>query len=155
MIAWWNGRSARERWMLGVLAALMVGVGLWLGVLKPLDAWADRAASDQTRALQNRAAVDRALAEMAAIKTNPAPRANRPLEALINETASAAGLSIDRLEPDPAGGMRVAIEGGQANVVFPWIAQLQVEHGVAAQSLTVLKEGEGLAVDATFVQAGR
>lgn len=155
MIAWWNGRTARERWMLGALAVLALAVVLWMGVLTPLGRWAGRAAAEHDRALQTKASVDRALADMAALKSRPAPKASQPLETLINETATAAGVTVGRLEPDPAGGMRVAIEGGQANAVFPWIARLQTEHGVAAQSLTVLKEGEGLVVEATFVQAGR
>lgn len=154
MVAWWNGRTARERWMLGVLAVLVLGVALWAGVLKPVRAWGERAADEHARALETKASVDRALAEIATLKSRPVPRAAQPLDALIGDTAAAAGLSIARLEPDPAGGVHVAIEDGQAGAVFPWIAKLQTEQGVAARSLTVLKEDGGLVVEATFVQAG-
>jgi len=153
MIAWWNGRTARERWMLAILAGLLVIVILWLGGLKPLTAWADEAARRRADAAAAEVAVDRALAEMAAIRSKPVKPLGKPLEAVVSETAAAAGVALDRVEADPSGGVRIAIEGADAKAVFPWIARLQTEYGVAAQSLTALKEDGALVLEATFVQA--
>ena len=153
MIAWWNGRTARERWMLAVLGVLVLIVLLWLGVLRPLGAWADQAAEQRAEAVAAQAAVERALTEMSAIRSAPPKPLGKPLETVVSETAAAAGIALDRVEADPGGGVRVAVEGAEATAVFPWIAQLQTEYGVAAQSLTALKEDGGLVVEATFVQA--
>ena len=35
--AWWDGRSLRERRMLAIMGALVLGVVGWLGVVRPLD----------------------------------------------------------------------------------------------------------------------
>ena len=67
--AWWDGRSLRERRMLAVMGALVLGVVGWLSVVRPLDGWQ----ADQARA---RVAAERQLAQ---VETAVVQRGVRPV----------------------------------------------------------------------------
>lgn len=156
MIAWWKGRSRREQILVGAMGALVVGLGLWFGVVQSL-AEARRQASERlAEAVAVEAAVQRGLAELAALRqAAPARPSRQPVAQAVAESAAAAGLTLSRSEPDPGGGHRVQAEAVAPAVLFPWLAALQRDHGVVASHLTVLKgEAGGLTLDATFVEVG-
>jgi general secretion pathway protein M len=157
MIAWWAGRSRREQLLLGVMAAIALVLVAWFGILQPL-AKARRAAAERlSEAAATQAAVERGLAELAALRRAAPARPNRrPMARAVTESAAAAGVTLARAEPDPGGGLRVGIEAVAPAALFPWLAALQRDDGVAASHLTVVKaDGGGLNVDATLVEIGR
>lgn len=153
MIAWWTSRSRREQILLAVLGTLALVTVVWLGAFRPLAAAARAADTRLARAAEVEAAVDRGLAELAVIRRHPRPRtASRPVAEVVVESAAAADLTLARSEPDPGGGLRISLEAVAPGALFPWLATLQREHGVAPSHLTVLKsEGGALTVDATLV----
>ena len=153
---WLAGRSPRERVMLGVLAAVALGLGLWFGILMPL-ASAQRAAAEKLdRAVRVERAVESVLADLAEVRRRIRPPVSQaPVDEAVSRSAEAAGLVLGRVEADPAGGVQASLQGVATTTLFPWLVNLQREHGVIASHLTILKgEGGGLDVDATFVRAG-
>lgn len=158
MRAWWDSRSRREQVMLALLSVLLAVTVYWFGVIGPL-ASAERGARERlAQAVAAEAAIDPGLAELAELaalrRSARPPGATRPIATVAAETAAAAGLSLDRSEPDPGGGLRIGLKAVAPAQVFSWLAALQRGHGVAPSHLTVLKaEGGGLDVDATLVQA--
>jgi len=156
MMDWWSGRSRREQVLLGVMGALAAGLLLWFGVAAPLRGAAQDASAHLARALSDEAVVDAALAEVARLGERAAtPVRSGSVEALVAETAAAAGLEVIRIEPAPEGGGVQAVVSGPSTVVLPWIAALQADHAIAARHLTLLKGDVGeLDVDATFVGLG-
>jgi general secretion pathway protein M len=156
LMQWLAGRSPRERAMLGVLAALALGLGLWFGVVAPLAAAQRAAAEKLDKAVRVERAVEGALSELAAVQRRVKPPASHaPVDEAVSRSAEAAGLVLGRVEADPSGGVQATLQGASANALFPWLVALQREHGVVASHLTILKgEGGGLDVDATFVRAG-
>jgi general secretion pathway protein M len=157
MRTWWETRSRREQALLAVMAAGVAAFLLWFAVLTPLAA-ANRAAEARyATAVETDLAVSRTLGEVARLKAPPAPAsARRPLDAVVSETAAAAGVNVGRIEADPSGGLRVSSPSAPASALFPWLALLQREHGIVATHLTVLKNDTGgLAVDATLARPAR
>lgn len=156
MRAWWDERSPRERVLIAVMAGGLLLFALWLAVAAPLLAAGRAAEARHARAVATRTGVDRALAELARLRPPPQPAsASRALQAVVSETAVAGGVEIARIEPDPAGGLRVAVASAAPAALFPWLALLQREHGVALEHLSVMKnETGGLALDATLKRIG-
>ncbi len=154
MRAWWDGRSQREKALLGVLGVGLAAFLLWFAALDPLFGWRRAAEARYAAAAADEAAVGRILAHVALLKAPAAPAsAGRPLDAVVSETAAAAGVNLSRIEADPAGGLRVASPSASASVLFPWLAILQQQHGVVATHLTVLRNDTGaLALDATLAR---
>ncbi|MDD3836853.1 MAG: type II secretion system protein GspM, partial [Phenylobacterium sp.] len=116
-----------------------------------LDA-GERARDRYESALSTGAEVRRATARIKAMQGQVAiAEPTRAPEQVIAETAATAGVLLVRVEPDPEGGLRVALDAASATNLFPWLALLQREHGLSARNLTVVKgEGGGLRVDATL-----
>jgi len=107
--AWWDGLSLRERRMLAIMGALVLGVVGWLGVVRPLDNWQ----ADQARA---RVAAERRLTqvETAVIQRGARPAEAVDLQALVASTASAAGVqpTLGMSEGDDGPGLRLAGRAG-------------------------------------------
>lgn len=150
---WWNERSGREKALLGVMGTALGAFGLWYGVYSPLLAAREQALQRHEAALEMQADVSRAVARIRSLQARAAaPAPSVPPAEAVAATAAAAGIPLSRTEPDPEGGLRVAADAASATALFPWLGQLQREHGLAARNLTVVKgEGGGLRVDATLV----
>lgn len=151
MRAWFEGRTRREQVLLTVLAVALAAVLLWLGLYRPLAQARAAAERRLDRAAAEAAEVDHAVARLrvlgAAARARPAAD---PAQA-VNAAASAAGLTLARVEPDPSGGVQVAVAGVGPAQLFPWLAVLQTDYGVTPRHLTVIKDEQGtLSVDATF-----
>lgn len=152
MIDWWNGRTPRERLLLGVLAAVAAGLAVWYGVIVPLGAWVEAAEARHARAVQTREEVARIAARVEAAGSPAArPPSGVAVRQLVEATAAAGGLELARIEAGGEGEVQVGLEGVQPQALFPWIALLQTEHGVAARHVTVLKApAGGLTADIVF-----
>ncbi|MET0248791.1 MAG: type II secretion system protein M [Sphingobium sp.] len=139
LVAYWEQRSTREQWMLGVMVALLVGVFLWLGVARPLAA----AREDSREAL--RAATDRNAsirASVKALKVLPAAPSTgpaAPLDQVISQSASEAGLTLERAQPQGDARMDIAIASVRPIALLSWIAAL---------------EGQGIRVETIRAQPG-
>lgn len=157
MIAWWEGRTRREQALLAVMAASLVAFGLWFGVHRPVAQARVASAERYDRALKTQAVVETAAARIRVLErggSQPARRA--PAAEAVNASAAAAGVTLARVEPDPAGGVQVAVGGIAPAQLFPWLAALQQDYGVTARHLTVVKDEQGgLSVDATFADEAR
>jgi general secretion pathway protein M len=133
----WAERSARERWMLGVMFALLAAVILWFGVARPLD----RAQRDSRQTLLD--ATDRNAAIRAAVrqlKTLPRiPAGNAvatPLDQYVGQGAGEAGLTLERAQAQGADRMDIAIASVRPVALFSWLARLEAQ-GVRVETMSV------------------
>lgn len=156
MREWWNALSRREQILVGLLAALLaVGAG-WYGVWRPIAHFHQAAAFRHQQAVDEKNAVQALVAQIRARGSARRSKAARPLADLVRESLEAAGITPARIEPDPEGGIRVAVNAVAPTLLFPWIASLQTAHGIAPRHLIVVKEGQGaLGLDATLTEDGR
>lgn len=156
MMTWWNGRTRREQILVGIMAVCLASVFILFGLVRPLQGAAKAASERHAEALRAQSEVARNVAGIAQLKS-PAKTTPRrlPIDAAVNTTAAAAGITLGRVETDPAGGLRVAAPSVAPTVLFPWLSLLQREHGIAASHLAIVKnETGGLTLDATLVRVG-
>ena len=152
MIIWWNSLSQRERILVGLGAILIVATICWYGVWRPAVYFHQAAASRHAMILKEKQTVLAIVAQIRAL--GPARKleaSGKPLAEMVRDSLAAAGIMAGRIEPDPQGGVRVAANAIPSTMLFPWIAQLQTQHGISLRHMIVVKEGEGtLNVDATL-----
>ncbi len=130
---WWSGRSARERWLLLVMLALIVLVIGWLGVVRPLgNAQADARLRLETAATA--LAEARARSATAAEAPRPTATAQPPIDALLARTASDAGFVNARIDAQSPTRASVVIEAGRPQALFGWIGALEGQ-GVTVEGL--------------------
>lgn len=115
--AWWGARSRREQAMLGVLAALILGVVLVYGVIKPLQASRAAAIAD-IRTYETYNARLRAAGTVA--QSKPA-RTGPPMQ-MVSDSAIAQGLAANA-EPLPDG-VRATVADGSYDSVVAWLSDV-------------------------------
>ena len=129
---WWEDRTARERWLLGVLAAVAIVVGLDRLVWHPLDtarttALAEIARDDRIAAQLRVAGPD--VARIAAARTGT-------LSTLVTDRAAKAGLTIARIEPQGTN-VAVSLDGVGFDALVDWLAALDRDAGVSVVDLKI------------------
>ena len=133
---WWDGRTAREHVMLGVLGAVLVLVLAWFLILAPLLAWKAGAADRLDVAVQTHALASAA----AGIDTSGGvARTPADVEALLTESAGEAGVAVQVTAE--GGGATFTVESAETARLFGWIAALE-RAGRTIDSLSVLENAD-------------
>ncbi|HMG47690.1 MAG TPA: type II secretion system protein GspM [Allosphingosinicella sp.] len=149
MTAWWEVRSARERWLIGVMLALLAVVIAWLLVVRPL-------ADALDAAKQRHGAAVVALAEARA-HARPAagPAATGPADQVVAETASAAGFTDARIARLGPGRASVAVDAARPQALFGWVAQME-RRGLVVERLRAQANADRtLSAEIALKAAGR
>jgi general secretion pathway protein M len=129
---WWRDRSPRERWLVGVMLALLAATLVWLGLLRPLAA-ARRSAQDDAVAAQARQADAAAL--VSAIKARPAAT-YAPVLDILNRRLVEAGLQPARLEAQGEGQAVLEIAAINGRLLTGWASALEQRDGLVIDELT-------------------
>jgi general secretion pathway protein M len=115
--AFWAARSRRERILITVAAALIAGVVLVYGVVKPIQAARAEALAD-IRTYETFNARLRAAGTLTPVR---AQRTGAPAT-MVGDSAIAAGLAAN-VEPLP-GGARATVADGSFDSVLAWLADV-------------------------------
>jgi general secretion pathway protein M len=146
---WWAIRSTREQVLLGGLAVVAVFTLLLLVVIVPLRGI--RQADYET--LHTVALLD---ARLRAGGTNTGPavtmRHGTP-SAILTDSAAAARLSIERIEPE-GGNTRVVLGDASFDQVIRWIANVEATSRLRVEQAQIDRKGGPGIVRATFVVTG-
>ena len=133
--ALWLARTPRERWLLGMMMALVGLVLVWLLILRPLG---DMLSAVRQRHGEAAAALAEARSQAAAIaaleRNRPAPFAG-PIDTAVAAAASEAGFQLSGVQPEGPGRVSIAIGAAKPQALFGWIAALEAQ-GYIVQSLT-------------------
>lgn len=133
--ALWLARTPRERWLLGVMIALVTLVLVWLLILRPLS---DMLSAARQRHGEAVAALAEARAQAAAIaaleRSRPAPFEG-PIDTALSAAASEAGFQLSGVQPEGPGRVSIAIGAAKPQALFGWIAAIEAQ-GYIVQSLT-------------------
>ncbi|MFN4295386.1 MAG: type II secretion system protein GspM [Brevundimonas sp.] len=133
---WWDGRTAREHVMLGVLGGVLALVLAWFLILAPLLAWKDGAADRLHAAVQTHALASAA----AGIDTSGGvPRTPADLETLLTDSAAEVGVAV-QVSQDGAD-TTFTVESAETARLFGWIAALE-RSGLSIASLSVLENAD-------------
>lgn len=151
-LAWWFARSERERWLLAAMAAMLALVMVWYGVVAPLR-WASDAAVDRRERAGSGLALTANLAPGPAGKRSTSPQT---LAQIVDASAAASGIAIDRRREDADGRLTVWIGAVEPKTLMQWIVNLRKGHGVAVVALTASKvDASSLEVELSFTGAGQ
>ena len=137
LTARWQAFSPRERLLLGVAGGLALVLLLTVLVIRPLaGARADGIAAF-AEAAETRAAVARAVGSGGQAS---APNTG-PLRNVVEETATGAGVVIDRYDFQ-GDGVDLTISDVDAPTLYAWLGELSAAHGVVVREASVRASGE-------------
>jgi general secretion pathway protein M len=140
---WWSGRSRREQMMLGILAALLAGVVLVYGVVKPLQA-ARASALQDIRTYETLTARIRAAGTLSA--GQPQRRQGSPNDVI---TGSAPGFGLNPTVAPISGGARATIADGSYDSLLAWLADLSATSGLRIKRVDIQRTAAPGRVSAT------
>lgn len=134
LAAWWTGLSGRERRLLTVMLVLFGGVFLWLGVWRPVQdgiasGWARYgAAVDLNASVRGR---------LAALKgAPPVQRADVAIGQAVAQSASEAGLTLDRSAAQGDGRLAITIGSARAGALLAWLSGLE-GRGIQVETISM------------------
>lgn len=145
---WWVERSVREQFLFGALVAAMILAALLLLVVAPLQG--ERA--DALSRIRVAALLEARLRAGGASPTPTARMRRGSPSAILTDSASAARLTIVRIEPE-GGNTRVVIGDAPFEQVLQWIADLEATSRLRVAQATIERKAPGI-VSATLVIAG-
>lgn len=128
---WWAQRTSRERWLIGIMLVLLVGVLAWLLVARPLATARETARADASTAA---ARLAQAQALAAAIKARPAANAAPVIDVLGRRLAD-AGLQPARLEAQGPGQAVLEIAAINGRLLIGWATALEQRDGLVIEQL--------------------
>jgi general secretion pathway protein M len=133
--ALWLARTPRERWLLGVMIALVVIVLAWLAILRPLGDMLSAARERHGHAVAALAEARAQAAAIAALERNPPAAVQGPVDQAVAAAASDAGFQLSQLRAEGAGRVAIAIGAARPQALFGWIAGLEAQ-GYIVERLT-------------------
>jgi len=147
--AWWTIRSTREQVLLGGLAAVAIFTLFLLLVIVPLRAIRQADYDD----LHTIALLDARLrAGGTGVGAAVTMRHGTP-SAILTDSAAAARLSIERIEPE-GGNTRVVLGDAPFEQVIHWIAGVEATSRLRVEQAQIDRKGGPGIVRATFVVTG-
>ena len=133
--ALWMARSPRERWLLGVMLALVALVLVWLAVLRPLSDMLSAARQRHGEAVAALAEARSQAAAIAALERNRPPPFAGPIDSAVAAAAAEAGFQLSGLQPEGSGRVSLAIGAAKPQALFGWVQRLEAQ-GYIVQSLS-------------------
>lgn len=138
---WWRERSQREQLLLAIMAALLLIVGLWLGVLRPLAAARD-AAAERLALAETELGDVRAMAEpLRRAEALARPQAQTPLIEQVRRRIAEAGLTAERVEA-AGDGVAVRIAAVKPVAILRWLAQAEGVDGMVVEQLQISRNSD-------------
>ncbi|RED15798.1 type II secretion system protein GspM [Parasphingopyxis lamellibrachiae] len=148
---WWETRTVRERWLLGVAAGLAVLVLAWLLIVRPIDLLRESAKARHDHAVIALGRVEARLAEIEEFAANPSATVEGRISDVVMAEAVRVGFNTAQTEPAGTDGVRVLIGAVRPQTFFAWVADLENRLGLDVDALTARPNAdETLSVDVTF-----
>ena len=152
---WWTGRSDRERWLVGIMAALVFSMFFWLVVIRPINA-ARAAAILRLDAAAVDAGQLREAGEAMRLASAGAPLPlTVALSDAVNQAAVTSGLTLARADASAADRVTIAISTAKSPALFAFLAGLE-RQGLIVDKLSLRTNSDAtLAVEGVLRQRGR
>lgn len=148
LVNFWQGRSRREQWMLGVMVLLLAATILWLAVAMPLTRAIGDARERHAAAVVAQARIMAKIERLKTMRQAPRTRLSQPLKLLIDQSANETGFTLTRSELVNRSVINIAIPNARPAALFGWIAALD-RQGVVVEQITIRENADQtLVVDA-------
>lgn len=136
ILPWWRDRSVREQWLVGIMAALLVVVVAWLGVIRPVGAARANAEARHDAAEQALGDVRVMTGEIRSAEQRGRPSQAVPLVELVSRRASEAGLTTERMETSGDGRVMVQIGAVRPMPLLRWLGEIEARDGIVIDQMT-------------------
>ena len=148
-------RSARERWLLSVMAGLALALLLWLLVALPLASAYEDARERHALAVDR---YGRIAARAAAIEgrtaAGPSDASRADLVLVVAEAASQSGLTLDSNAAQGRDTVNIVIAQARPNAVVQWLSSFEAQ-GIWVEELRMTPGASGTAtLSARLVRSG-
>ena len=149
---WWDSLAARDRRVIAIGVAVLIGTGAWLGFEALFEARASLrkqvATAEADAAWMKQASTSLVQLRQAGVVAT-GDRAGRSLLALADASARESGLgaALKRVEPVNEGRVNVWFENAPFDVMATWLESLAQRYGVSVDELSVDRvdnSGQGL-----------
>lgn len=143
--AWWAGLEQRERWMVMAAVALILVVGVWGLIWKPLsehrEALQARVTSTESTFAWMQQARDEALKLKRQTAGSSRPNDSRSLFAIVDTSSRQFQVNgaIQRIEPDGKNGVNLRMEGVEFDRLMMWLGQLARNSGISTARATLTR----------------
>jgi type II secretory pathway component PulM len=157
MRSWFLQLNQREQLSLLVLGLAIGLYLLYMLVWSPLDGARDRLAEQNVGVAGSLQRVDAMVSEITRLRESGArPESRRNLTSLINQSTSALGLPVSRLQPNSRGEIQVRFENAAFDDLLTWLYQMEYGEGLLVREVSVTQAGSSGRVNATvrIAQAG-
>jgi general secretion pathway protein M len=141
MKAWFFGLQPRERWIVGIGAAVAVLIVLWGLVVSPLLGQASRLRASVDTKERLLIDVRRVAAEQPG-SPNGRRDDDKTLTVVIDETARSHGLSSPRTRANGGNGVDVTLQSASFDAVVAWLAALHDSYGIDVETATLVPARE-------------
>lgn len=132
----WYSLPVRDRRAIAILTIFFVLMSSWLLIVAPVLAYADKAREEvataqadfdwmQTNAMRARQAATRGAASHLA--------AGQSLLSAVSSSAKAAGLNLQRFDPEGERRVRVTLENAVFTDVMGWLLELEARYGLVVE----------------------
>ena len=128
-------REPREKALLAIATILTVGLLTWQFGWVPLKSFRDRSERAFQTAITDLQIVKEATREITS-RQNPSS-ASTPLQSVVVDAANTFGLSINRIEPDPNGGLTLWFENQNPSALYAWLRDLDNNHSVTVDKASI------------------
>lgn len=149
-LRFWQARSDRERWLLGIAAALLLATLLWFALIVPFNGALKEARTRHEAAVTAKARIAGKIALLAELEKRRPRDGAIALPQLALQSATEAGFTLSRNEPQADRRLNIAIPSARTPALYAWLAALE-EQGVVVEQITLSRiEGQTVAVDAVL-----
>lgn len=150
MIAWWTARTPREQLMLGILAAILLPVLVWLLIIRPIGPASEAAEARHRAAVDTLADARAQAAALSFLRKNPPPPLGAPVADIVKAAAAETGFTLSRADPVGGDGVIISIVSAKPPAFFEWAQGLQ-RRGVFIDQLSIRPNPDTtIAIDAQF-----
>lgn len=153
LLAWYVGRTPRERVLVAVAGVLIV-VAVFFAISVPVT---DALASARARHADAVIALGETERRVEAIKAMQTARTplDAPLDSVVRTRADAAGFALTNVAPAIGGGVQISIASARPGALLGWIAELE-RSGILVDTLGTTDNGDRtVAATMTLKEQGR
>lgn len=137
---WWRGREPRERVLLSIMGALIAGIGLWLGVYRPVEGALRDAALANLEAAERYGEIARKVGLLQSRKEGATPAPSLPMDQVVGQSAGEVGFTLERVQAQGQDRVEIAIASARSTALMGWIAALEVQ-GVSVDRAMIRPSG--------------
>lgn len=148
LTSWWRSREPRERLLVALAVVLSLVLGVYQFAWKPAEQFRLRAERAYETALVDNMLVHQATRH--GVADGQAETSREPLQTVLTTSAGLYGLTISRLRPAENDGMNLWLDSASPQLLYAWLSELEVRHGVRVGKAALRTTPESGAVSANL-----